>query len=615
MFSPVRLASRDRVVSPPRSAMVSSSVSARSTDWMLARSGLRRGTPPAGPPGPPGGPASGTSPDAWSVWVMATAPPDRPMAACLCLELKAKKRRAPAKSRQILDRESDFQIMKYIGANRPARHLGGPDLGQEAPDRVLELGRMPGHRLGRGNDHLGGRAGLIGLLAHGGDVVRDRLRSRRRHRHIDRDLLGRDLLLLDRGRDAGGCLIDLAHRGADLADHPRGVLGRGLHQVDLATDVLGRLGDLLRQRLHLARHHGEAPPGFAGARRLDGRIERQEIGLIGDTGDQDHYGTDLLARRGERTEDIVGAFGVPRGTSRHLGVALYLRRYLGQGRRHLLGRRRDRLDVGRCLSGRRGDRVGPRARRAHDLAHLVRALVHFVRTRDHDLDRASHLRLELVGDLHQQGKPRKNRLVPYDEFLVALLQELGGELARLEESLGNVGHQRFEASRGIGRALGLALESQSDEINDADDGNAAEAERRNLGLEPEMKASGAALSAGAAPQERSQHFHPLRTTTGSYRSKVNAPLAGWRSAETRPAATPARLTRAAAWPPGWPASNRAARPGPVVRTGNPAPGCSPPGARGRAAPRSPRPPPWSPCRASAPARQWRSRSRRSRRCS
>jgi hypothetical protein len=40
------------------------------------------------------------------------------MAACLCLELKAKKRRAPAKSRQILDREIVFQIMKYIGVNR-----------------------------------------------------------------------------------------------------------------------------------------------------------------------------------------------------------------------------------------------------------------------------------------------------------------------------------------------------------------------------------------------------------------------------------------------------------------------------------------------------------------
>ena len=36
MLSPVRLASFDNVVSPPSSAMVSSKVSARSTDWMLA---------------------------------------------------------------------------------------------------------------------------------------------------------------------------------------------------------------------------------------------------------------------------------------------------------------------------------------------------------------------------------------------------------------------------------------------------------------------------------------------------------------------------------------------------------------------------------------------------
>jgi hypothetical protein len=63
------------------------------------------------------------------------------------LELKAKKRRAPAKSRLILDREIYFQIMKYIDLDRRPVNLGGPDLGQEAPNRVFELGRMPGHRL------------------------------------------------------------------------------------------------------------------------------------------------------------------------------------------------------------------------------------------------------------------------------------------------------------------------------------------------------------------------------------------------------------------------------------------------------------------------------------
>src|ERR1700724_2909810 len=46
MLSPVRLASRDKVVSPPISAMVSSNVSARATDWMLEPSVLRRDRPP-----------------------------------------------------------------------------------------------------------------------------------------------------------------------------------------------------------------------------------------------------------------------------------------------------------------------------------------------------------------------------------------------------------------------------------------------------------------------------------------------------------------------------------------------------------------------------------------
>jgi hypothetical protein len=49
---------------------------------------------------------------------MATAPLIGRCSACLCLELKAKKRRAGAKSRVILDREIYFQIMKYIGLDR-----------------------------------------------------------------------------------------------------------------------------------------------------------------------------------------------------------------------------------------------------------------------------------------------------------------------------------------------------------------------------------------------------------------------------------------------------------------------------------------------------------------
>ena len=72
--------------------------------------------------------------------------------------------------------------------------------------------------------------------------------------------------------------------------------GRVLHAGDLRADLFGRLRGLSGQRLHLAGHHGKAAAGFAGARRLDGGIERQQIGLLGDVGDQADHVADAARR-------------------------------------------------------------------------------------------------------------------------------------------------------------------------------------------------------------------------------------------------------------------------------------------------------------------------------
>ena len=64
------------------------------------------------------------------------------------------------------------------------------------------------------------------------------------------------------------------------------LLGRRLDAGDLLADLAGRLGGLLGQRLHFGRHDREAAAGLAGARRLDGGVERQQVGLAGDGVDQ-----------------------------------------------------------------------------------------------------------------------------------------------------------------------------------------------------------------------------------------------------------------------------------------------------------------------------------------
>ena len=86
---------------------------------------------------------------------------------------------------------------------------------------------------------------------------------------------------------------DLAHLIADELDRRRHVLGRRRARV--------------RQASHFLRHHGEAPAVLARPGRLDGRVERQQVGLRRDLLDQvDEVGDGLgeaaqllhLSRRG-----------------------------------------------------------------------------------------------------------------------------------------------------------------------------------------------------------------------------------------------------------------------------------------------------------------------------
>ena len=94
----------------------------------------------------------------------------------------------------------------------------------------------------------------------------------------------------DRGRDRGRDLVDLADDAADALDGVDGFAGDLLDVGDLLGNLVGRLRGLAGQRLDLGGHHGKAAAGFAGARRLDGRVQRQQVGLRGDGVDQaDHF--------------------------------------------------------------------------------------------------------------------------------------------------------------------------------------------------------------------------------------------------------------------------------------------------------------------------------------
>src|SRR3546814_16659653 len=57
--------------------------------------------------------------------------------------------------------------------------------------------------------------------------------------------------------------------------------------------------------------------GLAGTGRLDGGVQRQQVGLLGDVLDQGDDVADLLRRRRQRLDPAVAALGLLGGLPRH----------------------------------------------------------------------------------------------------------------------------------------------------------------------------------------------------------------------------------------------------------------------------------------------------------
>ena len=80
-------------------------------------------------------------------------------------------------------------------------------------------------------------------------------------------------------RDRIARLVAHLHALADLDDH---LLGFHAERVDRARDLVGRLAGLAGERLDLGGDDREAAARVARARRLDRRVEREDVGGLGD---------------------------------------------------------------------------------------------------------------------------------------------------------------------------------------------------------------------------------------------------------------------------------------------------------------------------------------------
>src|SRR5215831_12492269 len=74
--------------------------------------------------------------------------------------------------------------------------------------------------------------------------------------------------------------------------------------MPISSVALGGLGG---QRLHLLGDDGEAAASFASARRLDRGVESEQVGLLGDGGDEVDHVTDMSGGVGKLGDAAVGA--------------------------------------------------------------------------------------------------------------------------------------------------------------------------------------------------------------------------------------------------------------------------------------------------------------------
>ena len=181
----------------------------------------------------------------------------------------------------------------------------------ECADDLFELGRLLLHRMGCRCRLLHQRGILLGGVVELNDGLVDLADARFL-------LLAGQQDLADDVGNLVGAGDDLVHGGASLVDQ----LGTGVDVVhrfnDQRADLLGRRGRAVRQVAYLGRHHGKAAALFAGPGRLDGRVQRQDVGLERDpVDDADNVG-DFLRRvfdRAHRLDHLRHHRAAPR---RHL---------------------------------------------------------------------------------------------------------------------------------------------------------------------------------------------------------------------------------------------------------------------------------------------------------
>ena len=113
--------------------------------------------------------------------------------------------------------------------------------------------------------------------------------------------------------------LDFLDRALDRAVGFDRLAGRLLDRGDLGGDVVGRPRGLRGEAFHFLGDDREAAAGIARARRLDGGVEREEVGLAGDVADQAEDRFDRFDVGRQRLADLHRLAGLVAGAGGDAG--------------------------------------------------------------------------------------------------------------------------------------------------------------------------------------------------------------------------------------------------------------------------------------------------------
>src|SRR3954454_12704308 len=183
-----------------------------------------------------------------------------------------------------------------------------------------------------------------------------------------RHLLGRSARLLGRGRHLLGRRAGLAGHVGDLlgglgdaGDAVADLLDAGLEPVERRAGLLDGARGGLGELAHLVGHDREASALLAGAGGLDGRVEPQQVGLVGDRGDLAGQGDAVAGHLTRRESALDGVLRARAGGADERRLTLGAAGHAGGRLGDLADRHAGLLRAGRQLLRGAGHLRGERA--------------------------------------------------------------------------------------------------------------------------------------------------------------------------------------------------------------------------------------------------------------